>query len=101
MRNSQTSPMAIRGHQYATRQGRRTTAGDTLQDKALSGRALPGTALPAQGTHTILYHDSTGGSSMAQPGINVGPFDARARLVAGTLAIIGGLTALDGFFQAL
>src|SRR5256886_15442954 len=44
---------------------------------------------------------STGGSSMAQAGINVGPFDARARQVAGALAIIGGLTALDGFFQAL
>src|SRR5437660_4530432 len=38
---------------------------------------------------------------MAQAGINVGPFDARARQVAGALAIVGGLTALDGFFQAL
>jgi len=38
---------------------------------------------------------------MAQTRINVGPLDARARQVAGTLAIIGGLTALDGFFQAL
>src|SRR6266705_7046035 len=47
------------------------------------------------------YRHSPGGSSMAQAGINVGPFDARARQVAGTLAIIGGLTALDGFFQAL
>src|SRR2546423_14859347 len=44
---------------------------------------------------------STGGSSMAQAGIIVGPFDARARQVAGALAIIIGLTALDGFFQAL
>src|SRR2546428_11952553 len=47
------------------------------------------------------HRHSPGGSSMAQAGINVGPFDARARQVAGTLAIIGGLTALDGFFQAL
>jgi len=38
---------------------------------------------------------------MAQAGINVGSFDARARQVAGALAIVGGLTALDGFFQAL
>src|SRR3982074_1966982 len=38
---------------------------------------------------------------MAQPRINVGPLDARARQVAGALAIVGGLTALDGFFQAL
>src|SRR6059036_1859344 len=38
---------------------------------------------------------------MAQARINVGPLDARARQVAGTLAIVGGLTALDGFFQAL
>src|SRR5256886_8142699 len=38
---------------------------------------------------------------MAQPRINVGPLDARARQVAGVLAIVGGLTALDGFFQAL
>ena len=38
---------------------------------------------------------------MAQARINVGPLDARARQVAGALAIIGGLTALDGFFQAL
>src|SRR2546422_3963177 len=40
-------------------------------------------------------------STMAQPRINVGPLDARARQVAGVLAIVGGLTALDGFFQAL
>src|SRR5947208_3912098 len=51
MRNSQTSPMAIRGHQYATRRARRTTTGATLWgkallDKALSGTALPGEALP-------------------------------------------------------
>src|SRR2546422_1148506 len=38
---------------------------------------------------------------MAQGRINVGPLDARARQVAGALAIVGGLTALDGFFQAL
>ena len=38
---------------------------------------------------------------MAQARINVGPLDARARQVAGALAIVGGLTALDGFFQAL
>ena len=38
---------------------------------------------------------------MAQARINVGPFDARARVVAGTLALLGGLAALDGFFQAL
>src|SRR5438128_12605584 len=44
---------------------------------------------------------SSGGATMAQAHINVGPLDARARQVAGVLAIIGGLTALDGFFQAL
>src|SRR3989449_9102399 len=44
---------------------------------------------------------SSGGATMAQPRINVGPLDARARQVAGALAIVGGLTALDGFFQAL
>jgi uncharacterized membrane protein HdeD (DUF308 family) len=38
---------------------------------------------------------------MAQGQINVGLLDARARQVAGVLAIVGGLTALDGFFQAL
>ena len=38
---------------------------------------------------------------MAQARINVGPLDARARIVAGALALLGGLTALDGFFQAL
>src|SRR5256886_15828158 len=38
---------------------------------------------------------------MAQARINVGPLDARARQIAGALAIVGGLTALDGFFQAL
>src|SRR5881397_519335 len=38
---------------------------------------------------------------MAHARINVGPLDAHARQVAGALAIIGGLTALDGFFQAL
>lgn len=38
---------------------------------------------------------------MAKAVINVGPLDARARMVAGTLALLGGLAALDGFFQAL
>ena len=38
---------------------------------------------------------------MALAGINVGPLDARARLIAGSLALVGGLAALDGFFQAL
>lgn len=38
---------------------------------------------------------------MANAAINVGPLDARARQIAGTLAILGGLVALDGFFQAL
>ena len=38
---------------------------------------------------------------MAQARINVGPLDARARIVAGSLALLGGLAALDGFFQAL
>jgi hypothetical protein len=38
---------------------------------------------------------------MAQGTINVGALDARARRVAGTLALLGGLAALDGFFQAL
>jgi hypothetical protein len=38
---------------------------------------------------------------MAQANLNVGALDARARRVAGTLALLGGLTALDGFFQAL
>src|SRR5712692_1074517 len=38
---------------------------------------------------------------MAQARINVGPLDARARQITGALAILGGLTALDGFFQAL
>src|SRR2546427_1284559 len=44
---------------------------------------------------------SSGGATMAQARINVGPLDARARQIAGALAIVGGLTALDGFFQAL
>ncbi|HVH69214.1 MAG TPA: hypothetical protein VM716_15200 [Gemmatimonadales bacterium] len=38
---------------------------------------------------------------MANVAINVGPLDARARVIAGSLAIVGGLCALDGFFQAL
>ncbi len=38
---------------------------------------------------------------MKQAVINVGPLDARARVIAGSLAIIGGLVALNGFFEAL
>lgn len=38
---------------------------------------------------------------MANVAINVGPLDARARQVAGVLAILGGLVALDGFFYEL
>jgi hypothetical protein len=38
---------------------------------------------------------------MAQGTVNVGALDARARRVAGTLALLGGFAALDGFFQAL
>ena len=38
---------------------------------------------------------------MAKPGMNVGDLDARARVIAGTLALLGGLMALDPFFQAL
>jgi len=38
---------------------------------------------------------------MAKSGTNVGDLDARARLVAGSLALLGGLAALDSFFQAL
>ncbi|HZI23339.1 MAG TPA: YgaP-like transmembrane domain [Gemmatimonadales bacterium] len=38
---------------------------------------------------------------MKQAVINVGPLDARARIITGSLAILGGLTALNGFFQAL
>src|ERR1051326_6424699 len=74
MRNTQTSLKAIRGQQYATRRGRRAPSFTT--------------------------RSPTGGSSM-QAGINVGSFDSRARQEDGWLAIIGGLTALDGFFQAL
>src|SRR5437764_6589695 len=104
MRNTQTSAMAIKGHQYATQRGRRTTTGDTLSGKALPNKALSDKALLGTATYAILLPPtthSTGGGSMAQAGINVGPFDARARQVAGALAIIGGLTALNGFFQAL
>lgn len=36
---------------------------------------------------------------MARFGVNVGPADARARWIAGTLALLGGVTALDGFFE--
>jgi hypothetical protein len=36
---------------------------------------------------------------MAMPGANVGPSDANGRLIAGTLALLGGVTALDPFFQ--
>src|SRR5205823_1741542 len=56
-------------------------------------RAVPGCA--------TLSRPPEAGASMAQARINVGPLDAHARQVAGALAIIGGLTALDGFFQAL
>ena len=38
---------------------------------------------------------------MAQARINVGPLDARARQVAGALAIFGGLMALDVVFQSV
>ena len=38
---------------------------------------------------------------MAKAVINVGSLDARARWMAGVLAILGGLVALDGFFQGL
>jgi hypothetical protein len=34
-------------------------------------------------------------------GMNVGPLDARARIVAGSLALLGGLAALDGFFYSV
>src|SRR2546430_16674880 len=101
MRNTQTSAMAIGGHQYATRRAWRTTTGDTVLGKALSSKALPGERCRVRRRAPSFATHSTGGSSMAQAGINVGPFDARARQVAGALAIIGGLTALDGFFQAL
>ena len=38
---------------------------------------------------------------MAKSAINVGDLDAHARIVAGSLALLGGLAALDPFFQAL
>ncbi|PYO43936.1 MAG: hypothetical protein DMD33_03515 [Gemmatimonadetes bacterium] len=38
---------------------------------------------------------------MTKSAINVGDLDARARIVAGSLALLGGLAALDPFFQAL
>src|SRR6266571_9039281 len=101
MRNTHTSAMAIEGHQYATQRPWRTTTGDTVPGKALSSKALPGERCRVRRRSPSFTVPSTGGSSMAQAGINVGPFDARARQVAGALAIIGGLTALDGFFQAV
>src|SRR2546430_12452958 len=101
MRNTQTSAMAIGGHQYATQLAWRTTTADTVLGKALSSKALAGERCRVRRRAASFTTHSTGGSSMAQAGINVGPFDARARQVAGALAIIGGLTALDGFFQAL
>src|SRR5437762_13236180 len=101
MRNTHTSAMAIGGHRYATQRAWRTTTGDTVRGKSLSSKALPGERCRVQRRAPSFTLPSTGGSSMAQAGINVGPFDARARQVAGALAIIGGLTALDGFFQAL
>src|SRR5919108_2812520 len=45
MRNSQTSPMTIRGHQYAIGRLRHTTTADTLRDKALPDKALRDEAL--------------------------------------------------------
>src|SRR5438874_13835133 len=100
MRNTQTSAMAIEGHQYATQRAWRTTTGDTVRGKALSSKALPGERCRVQRRAPSFSLPSTGGSSMAQAGINVGPFDARARQVAGALAIIGGLTALDEIGRA-
>src|ERR1043166_1407679 len=41
---------------------------------------------------------SSGGGSMAQARINVGPFDAYARVVAGVLAPAGGLGGPGGLF---
>src|SRR5437016_4899681 len=72
-------------------------AGGFLDTTALTARAPP---YPVPAMH-IEEGASSGGAAMAQPRINVGPLDARARQVAGVLAIVGGLTALDGFFQAL
>src|SRR2546430_17710541 len=100
MRNTQTSAMAIGGHQYATQLAWRTTTADTVLGKALSSKALAGERCRVRRRAPSFTTHSTGGSSMAQAGINVGPFDARARQVAGALAIIGGLTALDGFFRS-
>lgn len=36
---------------------------------------------------------------MALASVNVGSADARARRIAGILALLGGITALDAFFQ--
>src|SRR6266511_110 len=55
----------------------------------------------AAGADATLPLTTSGGVHMARAGINVGPLDARARLIAGSLALVGGLAALDGFFQAL
>src|SRR6266705_1973620 len=72
-------------------------AGGFLDTTALTARAPP-YRVPAM---HIEEGASSGGAAMAQARINVGPLDARARQIAGVLAIVGGLTALDGFFQAL
>src|SRR5438876_9306937 len=72
-------------------------AGGFLDTTALTARAPP---YPVPAMH-VEEGASSGGAAMAQPRINVGPLDARARQIAGVLAIVGGLTALDGFFQAL
>src|SRR5256885_2371133 len=85
MRNTQTSAMAIGGHQYATRRAWRTTTGDTVLGKALSSKALPGERCRVRRRAPSFTLPSTGGSSMAQAGINVGPFDARAPQGAGAL----------------
>src|SRR2546430_1830128 len=96
MRNTQTSAMAIGGHQYATQLAWRTTTADTVLGKALSSKALAGERCRVRPRGPSFAPHSAGGSFMAQAGINVGPFDARARQVAGALAIIGGLAALAG-----
>lgn len=36
---------------------------------------------------------------MTSAAVNVGPSDAHGREIAGTLALLGGVTALDPFFQ--
>src|SRR5256885_2371132 len=96
MRNTQTSAMAIEGHQYATQRAWRTTTGDTVRGKSLSSKALPGERCRVQRRAPSFTLPSTGGSSMAQAAIAAGPSDARARQVAGARATMGGLTALGG-----